>query len=130
MSVFIYIEVRVPIQQNTFDTHPSGSLVGSLRIEDITNANPAKLHNLPLNSSIKYYPSAAGNATLYKSNTNRILSDLDDDATKITNSTNGRWDAAAAGSVSAVTTETLAGPLQSIALVPTDGTWVLEVTVQ
>ena len=103
--------------------------VTTQRVEGITSSAPAKIHKVPEGSAVKIYPTSAGTATVYSTQSPRSVSDADDTNAEITGSTNTDWSVWEAGAVTTSTLQKTNVPVETIALTVTSGTWVLEVTV-
>ena len=113
----------------TFEVAPATKLVASHRISGVDNTEIAKIYKIPRGAIIKAYPTSAGSAIVYHTNTIKEVADLDDDATKVQNRTNGSWDAWGAGNVAVKTTQQINGPLEAVALLVSSGVWVIEVSI-
>lgn len=105
-----------------------GDLVETIRETGVTSSAPVKIHKVPRGSAIKAYPTSAGTATVYSTQTPRSVSDADNTNTEIENDTNANWDAWGAGAVTVATVQEAMIPLETVAIVVTSGTWVLEVS--
>lgn len=77
-------------------------------------------------AAIKAYPTSAGTATVYTSNS-PISDCLADIAANNFASGLASWDAWGAGAVAAKTTQATAVPVTCVTIVPASGTWTLEV---
>lgn len=106
------------------------SRIQTHRHEGITSDKPAKIYKIPRGALVKIYPTSPGTASVYSTNTPSLVSDLDNTVSAIENSTNASWDEWGAGPVTTKTVQQTYVPVEVIALVVTDGTWVIEVTAQ
>ena len=78
-------------------------------------------------AAIKAYPTSAGTATVYSSNS--PIKDCETDIASGDFTTGvASWDAWGAGAVSAKTSQVATMPLSCVAIVPASGTWTLEVS--
>lgn len=103
--------------------------VTTYSLKGITSAAPGRMHKVPKNATVKVYPTAAGTATVYSTNTEREVSRLDEDNAGIVGSVNADWDEWDAGAVTAKKVQTVLTPVETVALVVTSGTWTIEVSV-
>jgi hypothetical protein len=110
-----------------FSNQP-GSTVQSKTLINITSAAPGKIHKVPQGSAVKIYPTSAGTAAVYSTNTQQQISDLDTDNAAILASTNASWDVWEAGTVSEKTVQATVVPVETVALLVSSGTWVLEIS--
>lgn len=110
-----------------FSTHKS-SPVSTIRVAGVTSAAPGKVHKIPKGAAVKIWPTSAGSATVYSTNTPRAVSDPDDTNAEIESDTAVDWDEWSAGSVTASTLQATQVPVETIAIVVDSGTWNLEVS--
>jgi hypothetical protein len=106
----------------------SSSPVTTIRQTGVTSSAPGKVHKVPRGSAIKIWPTSEGTATVYSTNTPRTISDPDDTNTEIINDTAVDWDEWSAGAVTSSTSLVAQAPVETVAIVVTSGTWVLEVS--
>lgn len=114
----------------SFNAHQIGSLVSTQVLKGVTSAEPAKFFKVPKGATIKLYPTSAGTAAVYHSNS--LKTDTDEDLTNadIQGSLNSAvWDLWGAGTVSAKTSQQVNTPLEVVALTVNSGTWTIEVTI-
>ena len=104
--------------------------VQTMRLEGITRTTDAGIINhLARGTGIRIFPTAAGTATVFSTQTPSLrLNDPDNTHSEITSSTNRNWDAWGAGAVTAITTQQVNVPLEATALTVASGTWTIEVT--
>lgn len=113
-----------------FSSHQVGSLVSTLVIKGVTSAEPAKILFVPKGALVKVYPTAAGSASVYHSNSLKQDIDLDNSNADIQGSLNDAvWDIWGAGTVTAKTSQQVNIPLMALAMTVLSGTWTIEVTI-
>lgn len=110
-----------------FGIHKS-SPVATIRVTGVTSSAPGKVHKVPRGSAIKIWPTGAGTATVYSTQTPRTISDPDDTNAEIINDTAVDWDEWSAGAVADSTLLVTQVPVETVAIVVTSGTWNLEVS--
>lgn len=104
--------------------------IRTIRVEGITSSAPGKVHKVPRGSVVKIYPTSAGEATLYSTNTHQDISAGDNTNAEITGSGVADWDICGAGSVTDKVVQQVNVPVETVALVVASGVWVMEVTAQ
>lgn len=110
-------------------SNTQSSPVATRRISGVISTSPAKIDKIPRGSVIKIYPTSAGAATVYSTSTPQKISTDDDTNAAIIASTAASWDVWGAGDVTVKTVQQANVPLETVALVVTSGTWVMEVTI-
>lgn len=103
--------------------------VNSRRLSGITSSAPAVLYGIQVGSAVRLYPTSAGSATIYSSSSpsDKVALDIAAGNAAITGSTNAKWTAWGAGTVTADTTQQGQMSQTAVAVVVTSGTWIIEV---